>query len=578
MESVAIVSAAKSPLQSSLCIGDGIDRRNLARSALTVKPGEDMVHVTRGKYIVGHKCAINDPISKVRELPRVDDGVPPRMPMPPPAVRILAIFLLYSAMCPLVALSDAIVVSKAMTASTIAEIFVDDNGIRVEMEIGAQDIAAFRNLLPDEVYEKLGGEPRLWAERVETFFEHDWVIRLDDGEPLPAKIVQLIARPRIRRDEITGEPVPVQPADADRVLFVELAYSWSNRPKSLAITPPLNEDRQTTMANIGFVLYHCGVAVNDFRYLGAKSTVDLDWDDPWYSRFRHRNLKRQFDAPLSVFLYVEHFEVRKEIIVRPKDLQQWIDLGLENTEVIPLEEQEPLKQQVAKFLEDRSPVMIDGQQAEGTLDRIHFIRRSLRMTGVVDPPEDLDVNGATLGVIFVYPIERLPQEVSLTWDLFTPRIQQVPAAATDEAGGLPSILSPNEPELQWRNFLTNPTTPAMIAITSPETPTIVFPLVSGICFGVVVLLIPIGLWKAKQGGGRPKRLLPAGAILLVIGVLSLPYRELRCRIRCREEWSYNLATQRRYCTPCYTTLTVHSTFATRVSFTTAWPQASRAIC
>jgi hypothetical protein len=277
------------------------------------------------------------------------------------------------------------------------------------------------------------------------------------------------------------------------------------------------------MANIGFVLYHCGVAVNDFRYLGAKSTVDLDWDDPWYSRFRHRNLKRQFDAPLSVFLYVEHFEVRKEIIVRPKDLQQWIDLGLENTEVIPLEEQEPLKQQVAKFLEDRSPVMIDGQQAEGTLDRIHFIRRSLRMTGVVDPPEDLDVNGATLGVIFVYPIERLPQEVSLTWDLFTPRIQQVPAAATDEAGGLPSILSPNEPELQWRNFLTNPTTPAMIAITSPETPTIVFPLVSGICFGVVVLLIPIGLWKAKQGGGRPKRLLPAGAILLVIGVLSLPY-------------------------------------------------------
>ena len=36
------------------------------------------------------------------------------------------------------------------------------------------------------------------------------------------------------------------------------------------------------------------------------------------------------DAPLSVFLYVEPFEVRKEIVVRPRDLQQWIDTRRSN--------------------------------------------------------------------------------------------------------------------------------------------------------------------------------------------------------------------------------------------------------
>ena len=88
--------------------------------------------------------------------------------------------------------------------------------------------------------------------------------------------------------------------------------------------------------SIGFVLYHCGVPVNDFRYLAAESTVDLDWSDPWYSRFRHPNLRRQFDAPLSAYLYIEPYEVRKEIIVRPRDLQQWLDLGLRHDGIIPV--------------------------------------------------------------------------------------------------------------------------------------------------------------------------------------------------------------------------------------------------
>jgi hypothetical protein len=191
------------------------------------------------------------------------------------------------------------------------------------------------------------------------------------------------------------------------------------------------------------------------RHLGSITVRLL----PWYSRFRHRNLRRQYDAPLSVFLYVESFEIRKEIVVRPKDLQQWIDLGLVGKDTISIGSQETLKQQVADFLSQRGPVTVDGQPVQGTLDRIHFVRRSLRTTGVVDPPEDLDVNTATLGVIFVYPIDGLGQEASLTWDLFGPKIRNVPAAATDEAGGMPCILSLDDPELRRQNFLTNPTAP-----------------------------------------------------------------------------------------------------------------------
>ena len=43
-------------------------------------------------------------------------------------------------------------------------------------------------------------------------------------------------------------------------------------------------------SDIGFVVYHRGIAVNDFRYLAAKEPILLDWGDPFYTRFERRTL------------------------------------------------------------------------------------------------------------------------------------------------------------------------------------------------------------------------------------------------------------------------------------------------
>ncbi len=43
-----------------------------------------------------------------------------------------------------------------MKASTIAEIYVEQGRIRFELEIGTAELDAFRNLLPDSIYETLG--------------------------------------------------------------------------------------------------------------------------------------------------------------------------------------------------------------------------------------------------------------------------------------------------------------------------------------------------------------------------------------------------------------------------------------
>lgn len=363
--------------------------------------------------------------------------------------------------------SDALVITRAMLASTIAQIWVEQDSVVVEFEIGPRDVKAFRNLLPDELYSRLGYSPEPWIDRLLRFVEEDFTVRADDGPYSPGRLRSFEIRQRLQRDEVTGEPLPNQPQDAQDVLFARLAYPIPGRPETLTIGPR-REPQGGDVASIGFVAYHEGLHVNDFRYLGRPERVALDWEDPWYSQFENRNLWRQYRSPVSAYLYVEPFEVRKEIVVRPRDLAQWgLDLGLERRDVIRVGEQQAIKQRVAEFLADRNPVTIDGRPADGFLDRIHFIYRNLRTSGVVEPARDLPAVSATLGVIWVYPTDGLPEEVDMKWELFSDRIDRIPSAATDEAGSLPYFLSPADDVLHWENFLTNPTIPGLVPVLDP---------------------------------------------------------------------------------------------------------------
>jgi hypothetical protein len=359
--------------------------------------------------------------------------------------------------------ADAVVVSRAMFAETIAEYHVDADGVRVELEIGLADLPAFANLLPDEIHAKLDLGDRPLVERLGDFFAEDLPIRADGGEPIVGRIVSMEPRPRTRRDEITGEAIPPGEGTEKSVVHAVLEYPFSTRPSRLGIAGPRRRS-----ASIGFVVYHRGVAVNDFRYLGVEAYVlELDWEDPWYSAFRRRGLRRAYFAPMSGFLYLEPFEVRKEIIARPKDLQRFVDVGLEGRTRIPVEIQADLLRKAAAFLRGKHAVTIDGAVIQPELARINFLRRTLRSSTVIDPPEELDLDSAMLGVIFVYPTDGMPKQATMVWDLFDARVAKVPVAAVDPAGPMPGFVDPDDPVLVWTNFLKKPVMPEMKTTEPP---------------------------------------------------------------------------------------------------------------
>jgi len=219
---------------------------------------------------------------------------------------------------------------------------------------------------------------------------------------------------------------------------------------------------------------------------------------------------------MAGFIYVEPFEVRKEIIVRPVDIQRRYDLGLADVDVITPQMQPKVKQGIVEYLEQHFPLIIDGQAVEGTVDRVNFLQRSLRSSVVVDG-QDIPLLPATVGVIYVVPTQGLPQEVEMEWDLFTERMQTVPASAVDQAGPLPVFLEPDFNILKWENFLKFPELPTLTDIRRPPDLVQKLARLGQWGFGVVAALALFLVFRAFQG----QRRFHTGAAVMFLAATAL---------------------------------------------------------
>lgn len=113
---------------------------------------------------------------------------------------VLATLVMFAACLPVQA--DAIIQTRAMLSSSIAEYFVEEESVLLELEIGGLDLGAFRNLLPDEIYEQLGHPPRPLAERLMEFFSEDLILAADGGKPLSPRSPRWRRRPDRASDSL----------------------------------------------------------------------------------------------------------------------------------------------------------------------------------------------------------------------------------------------------------------------------------------------------------------------------------------------------------------------------------------
>jgi len=426
--------------------------------------------------------------------------------------------------------ADWINLSGAQNAPNIAEIYINDDHVKIEIEIFVKDLVTFDRLIPDKFFAGTKIKRAPLEERMQQFSNEDLEVITEKRQKLQATLK--LIEPRFRRQRpmpvpwkispYTGQPIP-GPPKGNRVLFAELFYPFTQKPKSLTIIPPLDEDGKISKVPIGFMTYHKGAPLHDFRYLSDPSKVRLDWVDPWYSEFEKKALRRWQIGGVMSFLYIEPYEVRHEILARVKDLAAWIDLGLRGDEFIEADENDPLKKRVGEFFLQRDKTLVNGRQFRPILDRVSFVKYSTTASTFVEQPEQLPINTAMVGVIITYLTEGIPQKVTNEWNLWSKRIQKVPTDAIDPAGGLPSYVTPEDNVLTWTNFLKTYQMPTVAEVGVDESlTTLKIPLASTLCL-LAMLPVAFQIRKRRRNAGSVRLFIGLAVLFIAGSVLLYPF-------------------------------------------------------
>ncbi|NOR81147.1 MAG: hypothetical protein GQ529_10010 [Methyloprofundus sp.] len=367
--------------------------------------------------------------------------------------------------------ADWMNLTGAETAQNIAEIYVLDDHVEVKLEVYVDDLDKFEELIPDEWFNKTSVSERPPLEqRMQTFATQRLQFITEKGVRLAAKLKLLEPRTRVDRlspfagmiNPMTRQRVKGAPADK-RVLYAEIDYPFPRtetdqaktktlKPEQLTIIPPLG-DKGVAIANIGFIAYHQAVPITDFRYLGQAETLNLDWQDPWYTKFDNKNLIRHHKYPLMLYLYVEPRQVRLESLLRISDIAKLTGFNVVGSYASVAEKHKLLQEHIKNYYADKAILQIDGTSFKPDSIRVEFLHATLTGLKSVENSSSADELSLLAGVSQQYFIQALPQKIESRWQYFNQRINRIPVIVTDPVGPLQNLIDKDDPVFGWQNFL-----------------------------------------------------------------------------------------------------------------------------
>ena len=359
--------------------------------------------------------------------------------------------------------ADWINFTGAETAPNIAEIYISDSNITIKLEISFKDIKPFRELVPVAWTEAKGIKRPSLEDRLDYFSKHTLKI-VADGKTLPVKLLVAEGRERIKRaSKNAGKRNPytnkiIEKVVQDKeVLYVELLYPLKKRAKNLLFVPPLDKDANVK-ATIGFIAYHKGVPLTDFRYLSKASALTLDLDDPWYSHFKNKNFTRHHKYPLMVYLYVEPRRVRLESLMRIDDIRKMTSFNQKNSNLSLL--QAHVKNY---FLQDKRLKIDNKAFAPDTVD-LSFFKVGLSGLELLDNVQEKDLSSLLVGVSQGYYVDRVPNNIHSEWNYFNSKMENIPFVATDPKGPYPGFIYKDNPGFEWVNYIQDKSEPQITSV------------------------------------------------------------------------------------------------------------------
>ena len=227
-------------------------------------------------------------------------------------------------------------------------------------------------------------------------------------------------------------------------------------------------------------------------------------------------------TPMMIYLSVEPYEVRQEILVQASAAMQYLSFKDKGLTSIPVDSQEQIKKEIQEAVTSANTIYVDNQILTPA-DRItKFVTLGRGGVATRETPMEENLEDAIMGITLIYDIEAYPDSIFINWQLFPDSVQFIEASAVDPHGAFTVMLSPDENDLRWKSRLAGYQVPAIeaIEVENRPQPLISFLLWMGILLFVIVQVIYTKTIDIQQWI----------IIVLVLGFISYPFVRFQVNI------------------------------------------------
>ena len=220
-------------------------------------------------------------------------------------------------------------------------------------------------------------------------------------------------------------------------------------------------------------------------------------------------------TPLMLYLSVEPYEVRQEILVQASTVMQYLNYKDKGSGTIPVESQEQIKTEIQEAITSANTIYVDNQLLAPADKITSFVTLGRGGVATRENPMEENLEEAIMGITLIYDIEAFPDSILIQWQLFPDSVRFIEASAVDPHGAFTAMLSPGENMLRWKSRLAGYRVPAIeaIEIERRSQPLIAILLWMGILLFLVYKLVSKKmLYVAKWM-----------MVVLVLGFLTYPF-------------------------------------------------------
>jgi len=227
-------------------------------------------------------------------------------------------------------------------------------------------------------------------------------------------------------------------------------------------------------------------------------------------------------TPMMIYLSVEPYEVRQEILVQASAAMQYLSINDKGLTSIPVDSQEQIKKEIQEAVISANTIYVDNQILTPA-DRItNFVTLGRGGVATRETPMEEDLEDAIMGITLIYDIEAYPDSIFVNWQLFPDSVQFIEASAVDPHGAFTVMLSPDENNLRWKSRLAGYQVPAIEAIEVENRPQ---PLISFLIWMGILLFVIFQVIYKKTIDIQQWII-----IILVLGFISYPFVRFQVNI------------------------------------------------